>query len=88
LFQHEVAMRSALFSAALIALPAFALADPLPSWNDTDAKAAITGGNLRLAALSTLAFFVAGGVLLATVPTGGAVRIVRGGIATSDGANG
>jgi UMF1 family MFS transporter len=50
--------------------------------------AAITGGNLRLAALSTLAFFVAGGVLLATVPTGGAVRIVRGGIATSDGANG
>ncbi len=34
-------MRSTITAAALIALPAFALADPLPSWNDTDAKQAI-----------------------------------------------
>jgi hypothetical protein len=34
-------MRRTLAAAALIAMPAVALADPLPSWNDTDAKAAI-----------------------------------------------
>jgi hypothetical protein len=34
-------MRSALFAVTLIALPATAFSDPLPSWNDTDAKAAI-----------------------------------------------
>jgi UMF1 family MFS transporter len=33
--------------------------------------AALTDGNLRLAALSTLAFFVLGGLTLATVPAGG-----------------
>ncbi|QDY70022.1 HAD family hydrolase [Qingshengfaniella alkalisoli] len=34
-------MRSTFVTAALVAIPAYTLADPLPSWNDTDAKAAI-----------------------------------------------
>jgi hypothetical protein len=34
-------MRSILFAVALVALPVACLADPLPSWNDTDTKAAI-----------------------------------------------
>jgi hypothetical protein len=37
----RLAMRSTLVTATLVAIPAFAFADPLPSWNDTDAKAAI-----------------------------------------------